>query len=94
MRLGKWFAVSGPEAQAAAIPNRVSAFPAGVLFRGMLFMGDATMLPATIEAVVMFPGIDRPSAAVCIISAKSSHCADPQARFCQRSHVLLIRQKA
>jgi hypothetical protein len=94
MRLGKWFAVSGPEAQAAAIPNRVSAFPAGVLFRGMLFMGDATMLPATIEAVVMFPGIDRPSAAVRILSAKSSHCADPQARFCQRSHVLLIRQKA
>jgi len=57
-------------------------------------MGDATMLPTTIEAVAMFPGIDRPSAAVRIISANPSRFADPQARFCQRSHVLLIRQKA
>jgi len=57
-------------------------------------MGDATMLPATIEAVLMFPGIDRPSAAVRIIAANPSRCADPRARLCQRSHVLLIRQKA
>jgi len=52
------------------------------------------MLPATIEAVVMFPGIDRPSAVVRIISVNPPRCADQRARLCQRSHVLLIRQKA
>jgi hypothetical protein len=60
----------------------------------MLFMGDATMLPATIEAVVMSPGVDHPTAAVRLIAANPSCCADPRARLCQRSHVLLIRQKA